>query len=128
MARVTRRLDCFQRDADAAAAGRHLADMQVLISLSSKIPNFSHLLLSTPSSSSNSPTCPPLGRGRHEGEVGPVVALLLLPLPPLLPAGQGDGGAGVGRPRRVRQGDANVPRSQLAAGQAVSEKEHVSQE
>ena len=48
-----------------------------------------------------------------------MVSLLLFSLPSLLSAGQGGGG---GVPRGVSQGDAHVPRCQLAATQAVSEE------
>ena len=50
-----------------------------------------------------------------------MVSFLLFSLPSLLSAGQGGGGGG-GVPRGVSQGDAHVPRCQLAATQAVSEE------
>ena len=51
-----------------------------------------------------------------------MVPLLLLSLLSLLSAGQGSGGGGGGGPRGVSQGDADAPRRQLAAGEAVSEE------
>ena len=52
-----------------------------------------------------------------------MVSLLLFSLPSLLSAGQGGGGGGGGGvPWGVSQGDAHVPRCQLAATQAVSEE------